>query len=158
MGARHAACAWGGYAWPDAGDGGFRGSFTSQQLAHERLIATPRGAHRRQTQLDQYAWRNRRAPTESEARLWQLLRARKLGVWFRRQVPLGGRYIADFVAPGARLVVEVDGSSHAGREHGDARRDRTLERLGYRVLRLPAELVMRAPNTALALVAQALRR
>ena len=112
---------------------------------------------RRRAQLDQYAWRNRRAPTESEARLWQLLRGRQLGVWFRRQVPLGGQFIADFVAPTARLIVEVDGSSHVRRNHADARRDRTLERLGYRVLRLPAELVMHAPTTALARVVQALQ-
>lgn len=112
---------------------------------------------RRHAQLDQYAWRNRRTPTESEARLWQLLRGGKLGVWFRRQVPLAGQYIADFAAPAARLVVEVDGSSHAARKHADARRDRALGRHGYRVLRLPAELVMRAPTTALARVVQALR-
>jgi very-short-patch-repair endonuclease len=74
-----------------------------------------------------------------------LLSGRKLGVAFRRQVPLGGRYIADFFAPERRLVVEVDGASHAGRTTADARRDRVLRRLGLRVLRLPANLVMREP-------------
>lgn len=33
--------------------------------------------------------------TESEARLWAELRGGKLGVRFRRQVPLLGRYVAD---------------------------------------------------------------
>jgi len=37
--------------------------------------------------------------------------------------------------------VEVDGGYHSERVVADARRDRVLQRLGYRVLRLPAELV-----------------
>jgi very-short-patch-repair endonuclease len=45
-------------------------------------------AHRRQIKLEQYAWGNRRAMAESEARLWEALRGRRLGVQFRRQVPL----------------------------------------------------------------------
>jgi Protein of unknown function (DUF559) len=77
------------------------------------------------------------APTPSEQRLWALLRAGQLGVWFRRQVPLG-RFIADFAAVSARVVVEVDGGYHARRRAADARRDRALARLGYRVLRLEA--------------------
>ena len=40
-----------------------------------------------------------------------------------------------------KLVVEVDGSSHALRRTADARRDRALQRLEYRVLRIDAELV-----------------
>jgi len=97
----------------------------------------------------------RGAPTSSEEALWRALRAQQLGVRFRRQVPLG-RYIADFVAPSARLVVEVDGGCHSDRAQLDARRDRALARLGYRVLRLPAELVLRSPAVALSLVREAL--
>jgi len=37
----------------------------------------------------------------------------------------------------------VDGGYHSERVRADARRDRALSRAGYRVLRLPAELVMR---------------
>jgi very-short-patch-repair endonuclease len=143
VGARHAACAWGSYAWPDAGAGGYMRSFTSSKVA-------------RQVQLEQYAWRNRRAPTESEAKLWQALRGRKLGVQFRRQVPLCGRYIVDFLAPTAGLIVEVDGGSHEDRRRADERRDRELARLGYRVLRLPAALVMLEPDLAVERVAKLL--
>ncbi len=42
---------------------------------------------------------------------------------------------------GCRLVVEVDGKYRSHRVSADARRDRVLHRLGYRVLRLDAELV-----------------
>ncbi|HXK19423.1 MAG TPA: DUF559 domain-containing protein [Polyangiaceae bacterium] len=121
-----------------------------------RSFTAPFNQHRRQLQLQQYAWRNQHAPTESEARLWEALRRRKLGVQFRRQVPVGGRYIVDFLAPVARLVVEVDGGCHSARRRADERRDRNLARLGYRVLRLPADLVMRQPAEAVRLVAEAL--
>lgn len=113
-------------------------------------------AHRRQVRLDQYAWCNRRAPTDSEARLWQALRGAALGVAFKRQVPLAGRYIVDFLAPQVRVVVEVDGSSHATQQLADERRDRQLARLGYRVLRIPAALVMRDLAAAVQRIAAAL--
>jgi very-short-patch-repair endonuclease len=77
----------------------------------------------------------------AEAVLWEAIRGRKLGVLIRRQVALCGRYIADFCAPALRLVVEVDGDCHEQRRTADARRDRVLSGAGYRVLRLPAELV-----------------
>jgi very-short-patch-repair endonuclease len=54
------------------------------------------------------------------------------------------------------LVVEVDGRHHEQRRASDARRDRKLARLGYRVLRLEAQLVLRQLPVALALVREAL--
>ena len=87
--------------------------------------------------------------------LWSALRASRLGVAFRRQVPLAGRFVVDFPAPAARLVVEVDGGYHEQRRGADARRDRVLLRLGYRVLHLGAEQVMSDLPAALARVAQA---
>jgi very-short-patch-repair endonuclease len=69
-----------------------------------------------------------------------------------------GCYIADFVAPRARLVVEVDGEYHARRRAADARRDRNLAKLGYRVLRLDAELILKHPEQALVLIRAALRQ
>ena len=97
----------------------------------------------------------RAAPTTTEALLWQALRGGRLGVAFRRQVPIG-RYIADFCAPAARLAVEVDGGYHQERMAADARRDRDMARLGYRVLRLPAEQVQHRLADAVAAVRAAL--
>ena len=97
----------------------------------------------------------RAAPTTTEALLWEALRAEQLGVRFRRQMVLG-RYVADFVAPRARLVVEVDGEVHAQRAAADARRDRDLARMGYRVLRLPRAMVQERLAEAVALVVAAL--
>ena len=58
--------------------------------------------------------------TPLDALLWSRIRGRQLGPVFRRQVPLLGRFIADFLAPVERLVIEVDGAHHA-REAGPMR-------------------------------------
>jgi len=54
----------------------------------------------------------------------------------------GNRYIVDFLAPSIKFVVEVDGAYDALRIVADARRERVLRRLGYRVLRLDADIVL----------------
>jgi very-short-patch-repair endonuclease len=95
--------------------------------------------------------------TENERILWRRISGKQLGVAFRRQVPVG-KYIADFVAPSAGLIVEVDDRSHELRRVADARRDRNLARLGYRVLRLSAELVRGNVEEAVDLVSLALRK
>jgi crossover junction endodeoxyribonuclease RuvC len=82
------------------------------------------------------------APTDSEAALWRALRSSQLGIAFRRQVPVLG-FIVDFLAPSARLIVEIDGGYHAQRRSADESRDRKLVRAGYRVLRVEAESVRR---------------
>ena len=94
--------------------------------------------------------------TPSEALLSARIRGRRLGVVFRRQVPLLGRFIADFLAPAVRLVVEVDGGHHAEQARADAHRDAVLARAGYRVLRLDAALVTRDLEAAVSRVRAAL--
>jgi adenine-specific DNA-methyltransferase len=63
-----------------------------------------------------------------------------------------GRYIADFCVPALRLVIEVDGGYHAGDVAGDARRDRDMRRLGYRVVRVSHEAVMQRHEAVLRLI------
>jgi very-short-patch-repair endonuclease len=99
----------------------------------------------------------RRVPTLSEQILWRAISGKKQGAAFRRQVPLLDRYIADFVAPAERLVIEVDGPYHARCRSADARRDKLLGQAGYRVLRLEAELVEKQLPLALERIRQALR-
>jgi len=112
----------------------------------------------RSSKLQLFAAQHRSSLTPSEAALWRLIRAGQTGVWFRRQVVVGERYIADFFAPQSRLVIEVDGAYHARRCSADVRRDRTLAKLGYRVLRLNAELILKHPDQALALIRAALTK
>ena len=75
--------------------------------------------------------------TDSESLLWKRLRRKQLlGVQFYRQKPVG-KYIVDFYAPGAKLVIEVDGSQHLEEDHAreDARRDEYLQSQGLLVMR-----------------------
>ena len=71
--------------------------------------------------------------TGVETRMWWRLRARRLGVKFRRQHPIGP-YIVDFACCRAKLVVEIDGLAH--QKAYDLHRDRWLESRGWRVMRL----------------------
>lgn len=111
-----------------------------------------------QAAIARHAHAHRAAPTLTEQILWHALRGSQLGVAFRRQVPIG-RYIADFLAHSVKLVVEVDGGYHltAAARRADARRDRYLARLGYRVIRLPAAMVLHQLAESVALVADALQ-
>lgn len=84
----------------------------------------------------------RREATEPERRLWSKLRRKQLdGYKFRRQHPIG-RFIVDFYCHQARLVVEVDGASHAFEEEYDAARTAWLEAQGLRVIRFHNRTVM----------------
>jgi very-short-patch-repair endonuclease len=83
----------------------------------------------------------RREPTPPERTLWLALRNGALnGFKFRRQQPIG-RYIADFYCSQAKLVVEVDGATHATGTR-DAARDAWLLTQGIRVLRVWNNKVM----------------
>lgn len=80
-----------------------------------------------------FARRMRSDATKAENLLWQALRGRQLGgLKFRRQMPLAG-YILDFVCLEAKLIVEVDGSQHAGSER-DSERDGYVASQGFRTL------------------------
>ncbi|HKO51215.1 MAG TPA: DUF559 domain-containing protein [Polyangiaceae bacterium] len=66
------------------------------------------------------------------------------------------RFIADFLAPAQRLVIEVDGAYHGERGGGDSRRDAALGRAGYRVVRIQASLVVSNIESALERIRAAL--
>ena len=123
-----------------------------------RGLSQSRSGARASRVLVERAAQMRHAPTASEARLFEALRGGRLGIGFRRQVPVLGRFIVDLLAAEVRLVVEVDGGYHAQRACADARRDRALGRAGYRVLRVEAELVMRDLEAAVARVAGEIER
>lgn len=81
------------------------------------------------------ARRLRKNSTTTEQILWKELRHRKLNNFkFRRQRPIGP-YIVDFFCVKAKLVVEIDGSSHIGKEAYDQRRESFLRGCGFTVLK-----------------------
>ena len=85
----------------------------------------------------------RKAMTKAEVVLWsnlRLLNAR--GYKFRRQHPIGP-FIADFVHINGKLVVEIDGATHATEEERayDERRTAYLKAQGWRVVRFYNETI-----------------
>ncbi len=103
------------------------------------------------------AQQHRAAPTDSELLLWSRINNCQLGVWFRREVPIGNA-VVDFLAPSAQLIVEVDGGYHRTRRSADARRDAKLTRMGYQVLRVESGLVLRNIESALERIRAALAK
>lgn len=81
--------------------------------------------------------------TAAERRLWAKLRRKSLdGVRFRRQHPLHG-FIVDFCCLEKRLVIEVDGESHAEDVGYDEWRTKKLQEHGFTVLRFLNDEVKR---------------
>ena len=101
----------------------------------------------------------RREQTPAEARLWTLLRGRRLAnTKFRRQVPID-RYVADFVCVEARLIVELDGGFHDDEDTQlkDIERTAVLESCGYLLIRFPNDLVLNDPGGVCDTIAETLR-
>lgn len=92
------------------------------------------------------AQRSRQQANLPEVRAWEALRTLRDEGWpARRQHPIG-RIIVDFAIVKARLVIEVDGSTHQRDDvaAGDRERDAILHAAGWRVLRVPAKAVLSA--------------
>jgi very-short-patch-repair endonuclease len=105
-----------------------------------------------------FAREQRANAVQAEALIWRAVRNRRCdGAKFRRQVAIGN-FIVDFVCFERRLVVEIDGPTHEGAEQQakDSERDAWLSGQGFRVLRLPNELVIAASELAVARIRVAL--
>jgi very-short-patch-repair endonuclease len=84
----------------------------------------------------------RKEPTPAERKLWAYLRGNKLnGIYFRRQHSIG-KYVPDFFAPKAKLIIELDGSQHIEQNEYDDERTIYLEEQGYKVIRFWNNQVM----------------
>jgi adenine-specific DNA-methyltransferase len=98
--------------------------------------------------------------TLGEQELWLALRRKQLaGRKFRRQQPVGP-FVLDFYCSAERLSVEVDGSIHDDPDQVqlDAERQRLIESLGIRFVRLPNDLVMHNLAAALTRITAAFER
>jgi very-short-patch-repair endonuclease len=106
----------------------------------------------------EFARQLRHQMTDAEHLLWHHLRSRRFaGHKFRRQVPVGN-YIADFLSYENRMIIEVDGGQHAVRKEYDRHRDSWLRGQGFRVLRLPDNVVLKQPEVALEAIWQAIQQ
>ena len=85
--------------------------------------------------LKRKARSNRKDPTPAEKLFWQLVRSKQIkGYKFHRQKPLG-KYVVDFYCSNLKLVIELDGDTHAYQESYDKERTKELEANGIRVKR-----------------------
>ena len=73
--------------------------------------------------------------TLSEVLLWNHLKGKQMrGYDFHRQKPIDN-YIVDFFCPRLRLIIEIDGQSHAFKGKEDEKRKNRLELLGFYISR-----------------------
>jgi very-short-patch-repair endonuclease len=104
------------------------------------------------------ARRLRREATAAEKKLWRRLRNEQIpGFKFRRQQPIG-RFIVDFFCPDAKMIVEIDGDTHAGQEAYDASRTGWLTKQGYRVIRFVNADVLHHLDTVLETIFEECRK
>jgi very-short-patch-repair endonuclease len=99
----------------------------------------------------------RREMTPAEKILWQEVRAKKLGVRFRRQQIIQG-FIVDFYCHKAALVVEVDGDIHDLQQEEDARREKALRELGLRIVRFKNDEVVRNVSAVMGKIRELIMR
>jgi very-short-patch-repair endonuclease len=99
------------------------------------METTPTSRSRRKPGVTARARSLRQGGNAAEGALWNELKSGRLGGYkFVRQCPIGP-FFADFVCRSHRLVVEVDGSQHAGSVY-DRERDAFMRGAGYSVLRV----------------------
>ena len=113
---------------PPLHGGGWEGAKAKHMTtSHPRWRASP--------QIQQRARELRQQMTPAEIKLWQRLRRRQIdGLHFRKQHAVG-IYIVDFFCAKAKLVIEVDGDSHADQIEYDQARTGYLNERGYVVIR-----------------------
>ena len=104
--------------------------------------------------LLQRAREMRKDPMPPEKKLWNMLRDRQLaGLKFRRQVPIGN-FIADFYCASVKVIVELDGDSHDGRDGYDEERTCWLNTREIHVLRFTNDDVHRELDAVLLEIAR----
>ncbi len=100
--------------------------------------------------IQQRAQDLRRDQTPAERQVWACLRGKQLGGFrFRHQHPIGP-FIVDFCCLSPRLVIEIDGDSHAEQVEYDASRTAYLAERGYAVICFTNEDVQRRLEGVLA--------
>lgn len=72
----------------------------------------------------------------SEVLFMKLMRSYFPDLTLLRNHPICNRFFGDFVSLEYSFVIEIDGSSHQGKEEYDRLRDQFLESFGFQVLRL----------------------
>jgi len=102
-------------------------------------------------EIKAFAIKLRNRMTPAEAALWQYLKGDALGCRFRAQVVLRG-FIVDFYCAKHKLAIEIDGSVHDNRKEQDARRQKVIEDLGFKVLRFTNQQTLKSTENVLSAI------
>lgn len=81
-------------------------------------------------------------PTAIESKVYKYLKFK--GVQFKKQYPIGSRYIVDAYIISINFAIEVDGSYWHSTPRGiatDLRKDKFIKKLGIKLLRIPEAAV-----------------
>lgn len=83
-----------------------------------------------------------------EVLLWNRLRPKVNDrCTIRRQAPVLGKYVLDFYSPASKIAFEIDGFyAHEYQEEKDAERQKAIEGLGIRFVRIAAARVLKSPE------------
>lgn len=93
----------------------------------------------------------RKKSTPAEKIFWEKVKAHRfLGLKFKRQEPIFFDYdntkcffVADFICLNNKTVIEIDGRIHDHQKDHDLIRDDILNKLGYRVIRIKNEEIIK---------------
>jgi len=110
--------------------------------------------------LKKYRKQLRNNLTPAEARLWNILKDKKLeGRKFRRQHSIDNM-IVDFYCPKERLVIELDGNVHFNpvSENTDQIRDQKLKSFGLKILRFENRMVFEKPEIIIMSILDAFKK
>jgi len=110
--------------------------------ADERFSGIPKYSVKATSAFEK-ARQNRKNSTDAEDKLWQELRNNKTGYKFRRQHPVDA-YIVDFICLQKAIIIEADGDYHNDPEQqkADDERTKTLQDIGFRVLRFTNKQIL----------------
>ncbi len=99
----------------------------------------------------------RNNPTYTEKILWNSLRRRQIcDVRFLRQYSVNC-FVIDFYAPKIKLAIEVDGSSHIGKEAYDKSRQEYIEDFGIEFIRFANKDVIGNMNRVVAQIEEVVK-
>jgi very-short-patch-repair endonuclease len=85
----------------------------------------------------------RKAGNLAEVLFWKKVKNKQFKDYDFDRQKIIGNYIVDFFCTNCNVVIEIDGSSHIGKEEYDAERDVYLKGLGLTVIHIQAEDVLR---------------
>jgi len=114
----------------------------------------------------EFSRRLRKESTPEESRIWELLRNRKFHkLKFTRQYPIliSNKieqkifFIADFYCASLKLILELDGGIHKNQIAYDIDRDRILNEMGYKVIRIKNEIIHEDPYRALKIIEELIK-